>query len=90
MDWYTELYDDSSWSNALTIPEHSDYTVEYLRENFGLYAKLLWYYDEGYIGSIYCRARLAYGERPFEIGLFRPVDLPLFLAKIFSYSSVHL
>ena len=61
-DWFSDLYDDSSWSNALTIPAHTDYTVEYLRENFGLYAKLLWYFDNIHQGTIYCRARLTYGK----------------------------
>ena len=60
--WYSALYDDSSWSNAMPISEHSDYTTDYLRDNFGLYAKLLWYFDDSYTGNIYCRARLAYGK----------------------------
>ena len=60
-DWYLDQYDDSSWSNARAISEHSTYSTEFLRTNFGLYAKLLWYFDDSY-KQIYCRGRLSYGK----------------------------
>ena len=59
--WYTNLYDDSSWSNALPISAVSSYDTDYLRDQFGLYAKLIWYFDADFNATLYCRARLAYG-----------------------------
>ena len=59
--WFASAYDDSSWSNAHVIMGHTTFTVDYLAAEFGENAKPIWYFDESYEGTIYCRARLAYG-----------------------------
>ena len=59
--WFKAWFDESSWSNAFAAANHTSYDTSFLEENFGVNAKMIWYFDASYEGTIYCRARLFFG-----------------------------